>query len=289
MGLKLFYIAQSFYLVCLALTKLSLLCFFLRIFPNVVFRWITYITMVITGLSTTIFVFMQIFQCTPVSYNWEGWKGGFASHKCVEINTLVLTAAGFSIGLDSIILILPLPLLFGLRMSWKSKAAILVMFSLGIFVLITACVRLRYIILYKQSLNPTWDHTDVLIWSGIEVAVSMIVTSLPAIRILLRDRVISSFRSKFSKGGLSGNSGSRTQNEFTGNSKQSSTTGTKDHEFHRMPEPPGTPAGKAGSKFSVFTITRKGGNNESEETLELGNRIGDNANPSEISYTTTRS
>lgn len=133
----------------------------------------------------TIFLAIQIFQCVPISYSWEGWKGTDGPHSCVDINTLAFTAAGFSIAQDVVILVLPLPLLARLRVSWRSKAEVMVMFSLGIFIVITSCIRLRSIVYFAPSSNPTWDYTDALIWTGLEAAVSLIVVSLPAIRVLV--------------------------------------------------------------------------------------------------------
>ncbi|KAK2022088.1 CFEM domain-containing protein [Colletotrichum zoysiae] len=185
-GLKIFFIDESLYLTCLGLTKISVLFFYLRIFPNKSFRHATYATMCYIGLSTTILLFMQIFQCMPFSYNWEGWKGEFGPHYCLNINVLAFVAGGLSISHDIIILFLPIPLLWHLNMGLRSKIGIFIMFSLGIFILITSCVRLRYITLFTRSLNPTWDFTDPLIWSGVEVSVSMIVVCLPTMRILLK-------------------------------------------------------------------------------------------------------
>ncbi|KAK1958578.1 hypothetical protein LY78DRAFT_373371 [Colletotrichum sublineola] len=186
LGFKIFFIDESFYLTCLGLTKISVLFFYLRIFPNKSFRYATYATMSYIGLSTTILLFMQIFQCIPFSYNWDGWKGDFGPHSCLNMNVLAFVAAGVSISHDIIILLLPIPLLWHLNMGLRSKLSIFIMFSLGIFILITSCVRLRYITLFTRSLNPTWDFTDPLIWSGVEVSVSMIVVCLPTMRILLK-------------------------------------------------------------------------------------------------------
>ncbi|KAJ0142906.1 hypothetical protein CTA2_1346, partial [Colletotrichum tanaceti] len=183
-GLKIFFIDESFYLACLGLTKISVLFFYLRIFPNKSFRRATYAAMTYIGLSTTIMLFMQIFQCIPFSFNWDGWKGDFGPHHCLNINMLAFVAGGLSISHDIIILFLPVPLLWHLNMGLRSKIGIFIMFSLGIFILITSCVRLQYIALFTRSLNPTWDFTDPLIWSGIEVSVSMIVVCLPATRVL---------------------------------------------------------------------------------------------------------
>lgn len=184
-GLQLFYIDQSFYLTCLCLTKVAIVCFYLRIFPQQSFQWTAYATMAFVVVSTVIFVFMQIFQCTPVSTAWQGWTDGSQADLCMNVNTLAYSAASFSIAQDLIILILPLPLLMRLNTSWRNKAGIILMFSLGVFVLVTSCVRLRYITKFGETINPSWDLADPLIWSGVEVAVSIIVACLPAIRVLI--------------------------------------------------------------------------------------------------------
>lgn len=135
-------------------------------------------------VSALIFIFMQIFQCTPIDFVWKGWDGTYGPHKCLNVNVLVFTAAGFSIAQDIVIIFMPIPLLAQLQASWRVKLGVILMFSLGIFVLITSCIRLRTIVLFARSTNPTWDYVDTLIWTGLECAVSIIVTSLPAIRAL---------------------------------------------------------------------------------------------------------
>jgi hypothetical protein len=282
-GLRVFYVAQPFYLVCLGLTKISLLCFLLRIFPNQKFRWATYAVMLVTALSTTVYVFLGIFQCIPVSFNWEGWKGGFGPNRCVNQNALVLSAAGFSIALDVIILVLPIPLLIGLHMSWRSKASILVMFSLGIFIVITACLRLSYIIMYSRSFNPTYDNTDVLIWSGIEVAVSMIVTSLPAIRMLLKQSIPQGWSIFLSRTGLSGrrsakkSTGTAATGTGTQGTRKYGTSGnvTLDRDPTPQPPRPTTPEPlhvALVSKFNKYrSPTRQ--RTDAEQGLELGDRV----------------
>lgn len=184
--LKLFYISESLYLTLLGLTKVSVIFFYLRIFPNPRFRVFCWVVMCWVLVSTTTFVILQIFQCTPISAIWRSWEGNYPMpYHCFDVNALVYAAAGFSIAQDIVILAMPLPLLLSLNTKWRRKFGIVIMFSLGVFVLATSCIRLRFMVLFARTTNPAWDYSDVLVWSGVEVAVSIIVTSLPAIRILL--------------------------------------------------------------------------------------------------------
>jgi hypothetical protein len=47
------------------------------------------------------------------------------------VNALAFASGGISIGLDIIILLLPVPELLGLRMSFRKKMNLLFMFGLG--------------------------------------------------------------------------------------------------------------------------------------------------------------
>ena len=181
---KLFYIVESLYVAVLNLTKLSILFFYLRVFPNKTFRLITHLVMAWVLITGIVFLFMVIFQCIPIDYIWLGWTGLYGPHRCLDINTITFVAAGFGIAQDVVILILPLPLLARLNVSRRSKLAIIFMFSLGIFAVVTSCVRLRYIVSFGSSVNPTWDYVGTLVWTGLELAVAIIIASLPAIRLL---------------------------------------------------------------------------------------------------------
>ena len=183
MAAQLFYIDETLYLTLLGLTKISILFFFLRIFPNDKFRSCCWAVMAWVAVSSVLFIFLQILQCLPVDAIWRSWRGDYPGpYRCLDVNSLVYAAAGCSIAQDITILVLPLPLIARLNTSWRRKAGIMAMFSLGAFVLVTSCVRLRYLVLFARSTNPTWDYFDTTIWSAFESAASVIAASLPAIR-----------------------------------------------------------------------------------------------------------
>jgi hypothetical protein len=127
-------------------------------------------------------IFLQIFQCFPVQSYWESWRGDFGSYKCVNINLMAFVVAANLIFQDVFILLLPIPLVVTLHASWRKRAGILLMFSLGIFVIITSAIRLQYLVTIAATTNPTWDYTDVIIWTSLEVDVSIIVACLPSMR-----------------------------------------------------------------------------------------------------------
>lgn len=131
-----------------------MLCFFLRIFPDRWFQRTVQVFVIVVGLSAFALAILQIFQCIPFEYNWEGWKGTTQA-KCLDVNALTYAAASVAIAQDFVIILLPLPLLFNLQVGWRKKTGIILMFSLGALVFLTACIRLRYLVVFARSTNPT--------------------------------------------------------------------------------------------------------------------------------------
>jgi hypothetical protein len=162
--------------------------FFLRIFPQTQFRWACHAMIAYTSLGSLLVFFMLMFQCMPINYNWDGWRGDFGPHQCLDITELTVAASSLSISQDFLLLVLPMPLLYNLNISLRNKIGVIMMFSLGVFILLTSCIRLQYILQFRRTLNPTWDYTDVMIWSAVEISVSVLVPCLPAVRIWLNKR-----------------------------------------------------------------------------------------------------
>lgn len=81
-------------------------------------------------------------------------------------------------------LAIPLSQLPGLKLHWKKKVSVGLMFFVGTFVTVVSILRLQSLMKYASSTNVTWDNTSVAIWSTIELNVGMICTSLPTLRLL---------------------------------------------------------------------------------------------------------
>lgn len=52
-------------------------------------------------------------------------------------------------------------------------------------VTVVSCLRLQSLVLFATSNNPTWDQSEVVNWSNIEVNVGIICACLPTIRVIL--------------------------------------------------------------------------------------------------------
>ncbi|KAK8137340.1 hypothetical protein PG984_005280 [Apiospora sp. TS-2023a] len=180
------FIDELFYTLVLSLCRIAVVMFLLRVFNVPRFRLVARAVIVWIVLYALAVITATLFQCVPINYNWLGWTGQYAGqYQCIDVNALSFAAAGIGIAQDLTIMILPLPIILNLNMAFRKRAQTVVMFSLGLLVVITSCVRLRYLVRFETSDNPTWDNVDAIIWTHAEVSASVIVVCLPTVRAAL--------------------------------------------------------------------------------------------------------
>jgi hypothetical protein len=126
------YIAEVFYMTSEMFVQLSILAFYLRVFPdNTSFvrraSWVMIPLVLSFGIANSL---VMIFQCTPIPYFWNSWTGE-SSGKCANINLFSWIRASIEIVVDIAILSLPLPSIWKLQMGVRRRLQVLVMFALG--------------------------------------------------------------------------------------------------------------------------------------------------------------
>ncbi|KAK4144971.1 CFEM domain-containing protein [Dichotomopilus funicola] len=179
-----FYLMAIFYFIQVALVKLCLLFFYLRIFPSQGVRRLLWGTMVFTVLFGVFFTILTIFECTPMSYFWNQWDGEHEG-MCLNVSAIAWSNAAISIALDVWMLAIPLGQIRSLNLHWKKKIGVAMMFIVGTFVTIVSIIRLHAIVSFASSANVTWDNFPVLLWSTVEINVGIMCTCMPTLRLML--------------------------------------------------------------------------------------------------------
>ncbi|KAI8935069.1 hypothetical protein NX059_007664 [Plenodomus lindquistii] len=182
--LKYFYIMASLYFTQVALLKLTLIFFYIRVFPSKGVQRLLWGTVAFVCAWGVAYVAVAIFQCKPISYFWTKWDG-LHEGTCLHINAITSSNAGLSIALDLWILGIPLWQLYGLKLHWKKKVGVALMFCVGTFVTIVSILRLRALVHFAASSNASWEFYDVSVWSSIEICVGIMCACLPTLRLLL--------------------------------------------------------------------------------------------------------
>ncbi|EGY21307.1 hypothetical protein VD0002_g7943 [Verticillium dahliae] len=179
-----FYIMASLYFTQLTLLKLSIIFFYTRIFPAREVQRLLWGTAIFTICYGVAFVITAIFQCQPIHYFWTKWDG-MHEGKCHNANTISWTNAAISIALDLWMLAIPLWQLRSLKLHWKKKVGVAMMFCVGTFVTVVSILRLQSLVHFASTSNTTWEFYDVSVWSTIEITVGIMCACMPAVRLLL--------------------------------------------------------------------------------------------------------
>jgi hypothetical protein len=161
-SLKWLYVAYFMYMMAECLCQLSILAFYLRIMVDKKLRIVVWVFIgMVTGFGIGN-VFSMVFQCTPVAFFWDGWRGEMAGYCGVDVRLFGFVRGAIEIFLDLVILSLPLPMLAKLNMSSKKKLQIMSMFGVGFIITVVSCLRLWSFVKFAQTTNPTCKYSPAV-------------------------------------------------------------------------------------------------------------------------------
>ncbi|KAJ5225876.1 hypothetical protein N7468_007101 [Penicillium chermesinum] len=119
--------------------------------------------------------------CVPIAKFWDPTTPGF----CFDKEGLWFSNSAIHITTDLLILLYPMPVLKSLQLPKKQKIALMGVFALGAFVMITSILRLKSLLVISNSTDPTYDNVGAATWSAVECNVAIICACLPSTRALL--------------------------------------------------------------------------------------------------------
>ncbi|RVX66017.1 hypothetical protein B0A52_10104 [Exophiala mesophila] len=183
--MKIFYIGGIIYAIAVAMTKMAFFCFYIRLFPRSTLQKWAYPILVITFIQGTIFTFLFIFQCNPISYAWTSWDGE-SEGKCLNFDVGAVLHAIFNIVLDFIIFFLPMRQMWQLNLSQKKRLQVLLMFAVGFCVTVISILRLISLIQLDGSTNPPYDYIPLGYWSDLELNIGIACLCMPSARVIIR-------------------------------------------------------------------------------------------------------
>ena len=118
--------------ICL---KLSMLFLYLRIFSVAQFkRWVYALIAVVISYGIA-FIIVFPTNCQPIYQLWAPVPGGWCHNVTIE----EFASVSINMAIDIAIIVLPMPLLWSLRMPVYNKVFVSVMFSFGLMLVICVC------------------------------------------------------------------------------------------------------------------------------------------------------
>lgn len=150
-AMLLFFIGEANYFVAVALIKLSILFIYLRLSSNNFFRVFIYIMMGVIVSTGIAFFVACLLQCTPMNKVWQPMVEGY----CYNPTHLFFANAGIDLVQDLIIYLMPVHMLWKLKLPTKQRLGLIFIFIVGGFVVITGAIRIKSLTFATVSADPT--------------------------------------------------------------------------------------------------------------------------------------
>jgi len=184
---KVLYIGPCVLVPNLSLVKISILCFYKRIFITRKFHLAANIMIVICALWGVAVFLTQVFRRFPISQEWN-----VGSPSLVNYSAFLMAWASLDLVLDVIILCMPAFVIKSLNLRFKRKLLLIGVFGVGALCCIAESVRIFYQWEYlHQSITDEIDFnpvvTNLIIWSTIEPCVSVVAACLPILLPIFKD------------------------------------------------------------------------------------------------------
>lgn len=109
--------------------------------------------MVFVVVSATASMLASTFQCTPIHKAWVTVPGS-----CINVNALFFANAALDIFQDAVIYVLPMRMLYHIQIPKRQKIALMGVFAVGGFVVITGMIRLNFLKRAQDSPDPSCKH-----------------------------------------------------------------------------------------------------------------------------------
>ncbi|KOC18278.1 hypothetical protein AFLA70_59g003510 [Aspergillus flavus AF70] len=169
------YAIPSLYAANVTLVKMSILCFYHRLFSVSSFRRINYGVGIFCLIWFVAAFIGDLLYCIPMRQFWDPTTDG----SCFNFPNYFLVMELIDVLLDVVIIALPLKTISGLHLSLRKKLALLSIFSLGGFVIVTGAIRIAYV--YKPG-DQLLSLAQASLWSVINLGVAILCACLPIYR-----------------------------------------------------------------------------------------------------------
>ncbi|ETS74685.1 hypothetical protein PFICI_13169 [Pestalotiopsis fici W106-1] len=197
-----------FWSLSLGLTKLSILALYSKIFSVRSFILLSQACAVFVVVWAMILFIGAFVICTPVQYNWDKFS---VVGTCGDVRMLWAVTGGLNIFSDLVIMLLPMPYLYGLSLQTYKKVGLMATFGIGLAVCIVSAVRLAEII--KIDMNDfAFSGGIALMFSALEPCLLVTAACIPLLRPLVSRKSSRGLSSSYASGYAGGKSKNNTGN-----------------------------------------------------------------------------
>ncbi|CAG8956368.1 hypothetical protein HYFRA_00003750 [Hymenoscyphus fraxineus] len=184
--LKMLYAGQLSQMLAIGPTKISMLLLYRRIFRGKIFDYVTYTLIILVSVWTVAFFFANMFECVPISESWKNAPGLGGNPHCIDAIPMYLSQVYSDVILDAMILVVPIPLIWKLRLPTKQKIAVSSIFLIGILSIAASCAKMIVFNFVGHQLEGQPDVsyflTPIVYWPLIEANLQIMAACMAMLR-----------------------------------------------------------------------------------------------------------
>jgi hypothetical protein len=178
--------AATVFYVYVGVVKMSIALFNIRLTSLTTWFWktINWAFLVLCTAYTFVALFLNVFKCNPqyASFNLLRIADSGKVPKCLSVNHMN-SILRVNLALDFTALAIPVIVIWKVQMSWKKKARIFALLSVGLIACIASVMTL--VSQYTLEKDPLWNYTTLLAWIMVELVVSLTAACAPTLAYLL--------------------------------------------------------------------------------------------------------
>ncbi|KAF2877639.1 hypothetical protein BDV95DRAFT_154064 [Massariosphaeria phaeospora] len=190
----------TLYAVNVNLPKLAILVLYKRLFPIRSTHIIIYLIAGILVGGSIANVATALAACQPFEANYNPTVPGA---KCINKDAFFIWASVPNMITDLVMLILPLPIVWGLHNTKWVKIGLTLTFLVGSFGLATSIIRFTTFVRTSSFDDTTYDNVDLVIWTvtepGIYLISACLMTYRPLLERLGRSRPMNSLKTSMNR------------------------------------------------------------------------------------------
>ncbi|KAI5927136.1 hypothetical protein F4810DRAFT_707087 [Camillea tinctor] len=175
------------YFWAVTMVRLSILAFLPRIASDRSLRCISLVVAIVILAQTVTVVVYRLTECTPIRDNFKPPSTpGLRCVGPVAHNRMMVGHAAVSVVIDLALLLLPIWIIYT-KMMWSRRTVrIILVFSVGLFAVITGIVRLALMVTLDFASDVTYQMATLGIWTNLEGHIGLWCGCFPALQPLLR-------------------------------------------------------------------------------------------------------
>ncbi|KAJ1333144.1 hypothetical protein MN608_03134 [Microdochium nivale] len=173
--------ARSIFYVTVGLTKLSITLFVRRMVDRTSRRWRIFLDILLATMVAYIAlaVLWNLFGCNPINAYWDlEVRGRPEPPVCTDFDLQSRVLATVHVAQGIVLLSTPIAFLWKVRINLAKKVRLYVIWIIGALAISGGILReLRL----DRSWDISWNYTEILVWTSIELTLELLVASLPVL------------------------------------------------------------------------------------------------------------